>query len=183
MTSEPSKAGDPALSGKQRITQKLKHEAEEWIVMFLYLWVIFGLFALHESILRAEQHQNYRLQGFAIVNALILSKVMLVGEGLQLGRGRRDSHPIVVILKKSLVFALLFIGFHVLESIIVGVAHGRTIAASFPDLAGGHLLNIIALGIIVSVCLIPFFAFREVSRELGEGRLWRLLMARREQND
>ena len=32
-------------------------------------WVIFGLSRCHESILRAEQHQNYRLQGFAIVNA------------------------------------------------------------------------------------------------------------------
>jgi hypothetical protein len=183
MTSEQSKSSDAALSGKQRITQKLKYEAEEWIVMFLYLWVIFGLFALHESILRAELHQNYRLQGFAVINALILSKVMLVGEGLQLGRGRRNSHPIIVILRKSLVFAMLFIGFHVFESIIVGVVHGKTIAASFPELAGGHLLNIIALGVIVSVCLVPFFAFREVSRELGEGRLWRLLLTPRGQSD
>ncbi len=78
---------------------------------------------------------------------------------------------------------MLFIGFHILESIIVGVAHGKTIAASFPELAGGRLLDIIALGLIVSVCLVPFFAFREVSRELGEGRLWRILLARRGQND
>ena len=179
MTSEPSNASDPAHPGLQRITRKLRHELEEWIVMFLYLWVIFGLFALHQSILRAELHQDYHLQGFAIINALILSKVMLVGEGLQLARGRRDSHPILVILRKSIAFALLFIGFHILERIIVGVAHGKTIAASFPELAGGRLLDIIALGVIVSVCLVPFFAFREVSRELGEGRLWRLLMARR----
>jgi membrane protein CcdC involved in cytochrome C biogenesis len=183
MTSEPSKAGHPALSGKRRIAQKLKQEAEEWFVMFIYLWVIFGLFALHESILRAEQHQNYRLQGFAIINALILSKVMLVGEGLRLARGRGDSRAIMIILKRSFAFALLFIAFHVLESIIVGVAHGKSIAASFPDLAGGHLMNIIALGIIVSVCLVPYFAFREVSRELGEDRLWRLLVARHERSD
>ena len=151
--------------------------------MFLYLWVIFGLFALHQSILRAELHQDYHLQGFAVINALILSKVMVVGEGLQLASGRRDSHPILVILTKSFAFALLFIGFHILESIIVGVARGKTIAASFPELAGGRLLDIIAVGVIVSVCLIPFFAFREVSRELGAGRRWRLLMARRGQSD
>ena len=78
---------------------------------------------------------------------------------------------------------MLFIVFHVLESIIVGVAHGKTIAASFPELAGGHLQGIIALELIVSVSLVPFFAFREGSRELGEGRLMRLLMGRRGRRD
>jgi hypothetical protein len=163
--------------------QRVKHEAQEWAVMFLYLWVVFGLFALHESILKAQEHQDYRIQGFAILNALILSKVMLVGEGLQLARGRRDSRPILVIFNKSLAFAVLFIVFHILESIIVGVAHGETIAASFPQVAGGRLLDIIALGVIVSVCLVPFFAFREVSHDLGEGRLWQLLVTRRGQSD
>ena len=183
MTSEPNSASDPAHSWLHSITRKLKHEAKEWIVMFLYLWVIFGLFALHQSILRAQLHQDYHLQGFAIINALILSKVMLVGESVQLARGRPDSHPILVILMRSFAFALLLIGFHILESIIVGVAHGKTIGASFPELAGGRLLDIIALGVIVSVCLVPFFAFREVSRELGEGRLWRLLVSRRRRSD
>ncbi len=54
MTFEPSRTSDPAHSGLHRITRKLKHEAQEWIVMFLYLWVIFGLFALHQSILRGK---------------------------------------------------------------------------------------------------------------------------------
>ena len=183
MTSEPSNASDPALSGLQRITRKLKHEFGEWMVMFLYLWVVFTLFVLHHAILRAEQRQDFKLHGFAIINALILSKVMLVGEDLRLARGRVDSRPIFVILKQSVAFALLFIGFHVLEDTIIGVAHGKTISASVPQLAGGRLLDIIALGFIASVCLIPFFAFREVSRDLGEGRLWRLLVSRRERND
>jgi hypothetical protein len=183
MTSEPSNASDPALTGVQRITRKLKHEFEEWMIMFLYLFVIFDLLVVHEAILSAKQHQDFKLHGFAIINALVLSKVMLVGEGLRLARGRADSRPIVVILTQSVAFALLFIGFHVLEDTIVGVAHGKPIAASIPELAGGRLLGIIALGIIASVCLIPFFAVREVNRDLGKGRLWRLLVSRRERHD
>jgi hypothetical protein len=140
---------------------------------------MFGLFALHQAIVMTQQHLEYRLQGFAIVNALILSKVMLIAEDMHLARGREDSRPILTILNKSLAFALLFIVFHILESIIVGVASGKTIAASFPELAGGQLQGIVSLGIIVSVSLVPFFAFREVSRELGDGRLLRLLMERR----
>jgi hypothetical protein len=100
-----------------------------------------------------------------------------------LARGAQHSRPILTILNKSVAFALLFIVFHILESIIVGVASGKTIAASFPELAGGRLQGIVSLGIIMSVSLVPFFAFREVSRELGEGRLLRLLMERRRRID
>ena len=177
MTS-PQKIGvDPARL--RPVKEKIKREIREWIVMFLYLWVTFGLFALHQSIMMAEQHQAYRMQGFAIINALILSKVMLIAENLQLAHGRQDSRPIVVILVRSLAFALLFIAFHVLEGVIVGVAHGKTLSESVPAMAGGHLEGIIWLGIIVSVSLVPFFAFREVSRDLGEDRLLRLLVERR----
>ena len=183
LTSEQESVSSAAHSRVQSVIRRIEHEVEEWIVMFFYLWVIFGLFALHQSILKAELHRDDHLQGFAILNALILSKVMLIREGLQLAQGRRDSHPILVILNKSIAFAFLFIVFHIFERIIVGVAHGKTITASFPELAGGRLLDIIAIGVIVTVSLIPFFAFREVSRELGEGRLWRLLMARRGRSD
>lgn len=179
MTSEPGKQSDAAYARIQGVKQRVQHEFQEWMVIFIYLWVMFGLFALHQSIIMAEQHLDFRPQGFALVNALILSKVMLIAEGLHLARGGQDSRPILTILNKSLVFALLFIVFHILESIVVGVVSGKTIAASFPELAGGHLQGIVSLGVIMSVSLVPFFAFREVSRELGEGRLLRLLMERR----
>jgi hypothetical protein len=167
----------------QLVTCKVKHELGEWVVMFLYLWVIFGLFGLHQSILMAEERLDFRLQGFAIINALILSKVMLVAEGLHFARGGPETRPLVVIISKSIAFALLFIGFHVLESVLVGVFHGKTIVASIPTFGGGRLQDIIALDIIVSISLVPFFAFREVSRDLGRGRLWQLLVEPRQRID
>ncbi len=161
---------------RERLKQQIKHEAREWAVMFAYLWLLFGLFGLHQSIIMSQQHLDFRMQGFAVINALILSKVMLVGEGLQFAQGRPEARPIVTILKKSLAFALLFMAFHVLESIVVGLAHGKQLAESFPALAGGGFRGIVSLGVIVSVSLIPFFAIRELSRDLGKGQLSRLLL-------
>lgn len=178
MAHESGSKSSPADSRRQIAKQKVKHELQEWTAMFVYLWVMFGLFALHQSILLAQEHQNFRLQGFALINALVLSKIMLLAEGLRFAQGGPQSRPIATIVKKSLAFALLLIVFHVVESIIVGVASGKTVAASFPELAGGHLKGIVSLAIIMSVSLVPFFAFREVSRELGEGRLLRLLFER-----
>jgi hypothetical protein len=177
------KEAGPGHTRLHPVKERVKHEVREWAVMFVYLWVLLGLFGLHQSIIMSEQHLNFRLQGFALINALILSKVMLVGEGLRFAQGRPDSRPILIILNKSLGFALLFIVFHILESLVVGITHGKSVVESFPEMAGGHLQGIIALGIIVSVSLVPFFAFRELSRVLGSGRLLRLLIEPRRADD
>jgi hypothetical protein len=158
------------------IKRKSKHEVQEWTVMFLYLWVMFGLYALHQSIIMAQEHSHFSLQGFAIVSALVLSQVMLVVEDMRVAQGRQDSRPIVVTLNESLGFALLLIVFHVLESTIIGVVSGKTIAASFPVVARGHLQGIISFGIIM--CHFPCAILRVPRGEprAGEGHLWRLLM-------
>ncbi len=38
MTSEPGTGSDPAHSRVQAVQQKVKHEFQEWMVMFVYLW-------------------------------------------------------------------------------------------------------------------------------------------------
>jgi hypothetical protein len=53
---------------------------------------------------------------------------------------------------------------------------GKTFAESFPKVGGGSLGELIVVAIILAVALIPFFAFRELSRALGKGVLGALLM-------
>jgi len=61
-----------------------------------------------------------------------------------------------------LIFTLFLIGFHIVERVIDGVLHGRSVAESFPDIGGGSVQGILSLGATVFVALIPFFAFREI---------------------
>jgi hypothetical protein len=51
----------------------------------------FALLVIHESVILAQEHQNYQAHGFAILNALILAKVLLIGEDLHLGAGSEIS--------------------------------------------------------------------------------------------
>jgi len=146
--------------------------------MFIYLWLILALFAIHRSTILAEQHLNYQAQGFAIVNALILAKVMLIGEDLNLGNRFREKPLVHSILYKSLVFAVFFICFHIFEEVVVGVFRGKTVAQSLPTIGGGSLQGIVSVGAIVFVSLIPFFAFREIGRVIGKRELWSLILSR-----
>ena len=53
--------------------------------MFLYLWVLFGLFVLNGTIILHQHGISFSSQGFAVISALVLAKVMLVAEDLKLG--------------------------------------------------------------------------------------------------
>lgn len=170
--------GDSPNEHKPTLKEKAVFQLKEFLGMFLYLWVLFALFAIHQSIILAQEHINYQAQGLAIINALILAKVMLIGEDLHLGSGLRDKPLAYSILYKSLVFSVFLIGFHIVEEVVVGLTRGRSIAQSFPAVGGGSMQAIWSRGAIVFVALIPFFAFREFGRVIGRHELWSLLLKR-----
>jgi hypothetical protein len=114
---------------------------------------------------------NFAAQGFAVVNALVLAKVMLVAEDLNLGRWVRPRPLIYPILHESFLFTVLFICFHILEHVVIGLFHGETIAASIPAIGGGGFAGLLCVAVILFIALIPFFGFRAVSGELEPGRL------------
>jgi hypothetical protein len=101
---------------------------------------------------------------------------MLVAEELRIGTRFRRSAPVFPVLHKSLVFAIIFICFNMAEEIVIGLWKGKTVAESIPKIGGGSPFGIVIAGLIFTVALIPFFAFRELSRVLGKGVLETLLL-------
>jgi hypothetical protein len=149
-----------------------------YLAITIYLWVLFALLVINQSIVLARGAPNYQAHGFAIFNALMLAKILLTGEDLRFGTRFRDKALVYSILYKCFIFTLFLIGFHIVERMIEGVLHGRSVAQSFPDIGGGSVQGILSLGATVFVALIPFFAFREISRVIGPGELWSLLLSR-----
>jgi hypothetical protein len=136
---------------------------------------MFGVFALHESVVSAKNHIEYHFYGFAIVNALILGKVMLVAEDLHFADWFKDRPLIYSVLFKAVAFSILFLVFDVVEEVLVGVFNGKTIGESIPSFAAQGLSGVLFVGIILAVALIPFFAFRAVGRAIGERELHSLM--------
>jgi hypothetical protein len=99
--------------GTRTIKERALIEARKFALMFLYLWVVLSLFALHKYVFLEDSDLAVNL-GFAFVNSLLLAKVMLTAEVLRLAdrfKGREFAYPIVY---RSAIFALLLIGFSVL---------------------------------------------------------------------
>ncbi len=65
-------------SGHQRhLPEKVTDEFSRLVIILGYVWVIFELLSLHKSIVLSEYHLNYPEHAFAIVNSLVLAKVLL----------------------------------------------------------------------------------------------------------
>ena len=151
--------------------------------MFLYLWVLFALFTYHKAIVLAQHNIEFKPFGIALFNAFVLAKVMLIVVKLNLAARLRGRALVYPILHKSFVLAVVFLLFNLAETVIGGLWKGKSLADSLPKYGSGSPAELIAVAIILAVALIPFFAFRELSRALGKGVLGALLMKKSRQNE
>jgi hypothetical protein len=158
------------------LKEKASTEFRKFLIIFLYLWIVFATLSIHESIIRAKHGLDYTEHGFAIINALVLAKVILVGDYFQLGTRFKDKPLVYPVLHKCLVFSVLLMGFHLAERMIVGIAGGKSASESFAGIGGGTLRSTISMSVLAFVMLIPFFAFRELGRMIGEQKLLSLFL-------
>jgi alkylhydroperoxidase/carboxymuconolactone decarboxylase family protein YurZ len=177
--------GAVAAEPKRGLKEKAFQEMKRFLMMFSYLWIILGLFVLLESIVLAEHHINYKNYGFAFVNAFVLAKVMLLADNMRLGAQFKDRPLVVPILIKSYLFSAVFISFHILEKVVVGAWEGKPLIASVPAMAGGagSLMGTLVVALILSVALIPFFAFSEISRVMERGEFAKLIFTLNAKSD
>ena len=171
---------------KKKVKEKAISEVRGFVAIVFYLWVLLSLLEMHRFAVLREVHQTsvsgYRL-GLAIINALVLGKVILIAEDLHLGEWFSEQRIVNSALFKSALFALLLVSFDVLEEVIVGVIHGKSVVASVPQIGGGGLEGKLIVGIIGFVVLIPFFLFTELQRVLGKNELTSLILRNRPKAD
>ena len=161
---------------KQRVYQEFK----EYLALSLYLWIFLGMFEVFKSVVLAEHSIDFATHGFAIINALVLAKFMLLVKALHPGKHVEDAPLVYPTLLKSAIFALVLMVLKILEDTTVGHFRGKTISGSIADLGGGHLNSILVLTLMLFVVLIPLTAFGELERVLGEGKVSNLFLRPRD---
>ena len=177
MTQDSTGVGGAAATsanphGGQSLKAKAAEEFRRFVVLFLYLWVLFGVFVLNQGVALREHGIDFAMQGFAFINALVFAKVMMLFEIFDPGRWLRKRPLIYPILYETLLLTVLFLVAHVLEKTIEGLIRGKTIVESMPIIGGGGLMGLISITAILFIALVPFFGLRNLSLAMGDGRLW-----------
>jgi hypothetical protein len=124
----------------------------------------------------AEYDIRYLKYGVAIIEALVLAKVIWVGDLLGLGKRLFREKPLIFpTLYNSAVFGLFVGAFAVLEHTIGGLLKGKGWLGGLAELRAEGGYELLARCLITFCVFIPFFAIKELGRTFREeGKLGRM---------
>lgn len=152
---------------KERIFKEL---VEYWISV-IHLSLVFAAFTQYRRFVLAAHDIIYTNYWVALIEALILAKVIMIGSVARLGRGLEDKPLIYPTLYKAVVFSLFVIAFAVVEHAVKGLWTGKGLTGGVVELYGEGLDELLAGSLVIFVALIPFFGVKELGRVLGEEKI------------
>lgn len=162
------------------LKDKLKEEIQRLTFYFLFFALFFSAFTLYGLIILKEYHviALYKFS-YSILEALILSKLIILGEHFRLGERYNDRPLIYPTLFKTLLFSVFIVFMTFIEEIVLGWLHGRRSIVSIEHVFDQDLYTILAKTLVIGFVLLLFFAFTETSRVLGRNKLYDLFFIRK----
>jgi hypothetical protein len=157
--------------------QKIKHELREMLGLTVYLAFFFCAIEIYRMFLLNQYNVSYWNLGFALINALVVTKVIMIGEYTKLGRRYEKKSLIVSAVWKAFAFGLLVFAFHIVEEGIKRLIHGSDLERISREIRFDQLG---ARSIVVFCTFIPLFAFRELRRVMGEEEFRTLIFRSKE---
>ncbi len=174
MTSQPV-AADPGA--KPSLKERAISELKEFWTVAAFLAVFLGAFANYRRAIMAEAGLHYGNWGVAIVEALVLAKIILIGEALHLGDRLRNLSIVFSSIWRSIVFGVLVVAFKVVELAVRALVKGESPVVEWSKRLS-DVDEVLAHAIVIIVAFVPFFMLREVGNLLGEHHLHGLLRRR-----
>ena len=114
--------------------EKIKHEFREMLELFLYLAFFFCALAIYDMLLLKQYNVEYLTIAFALINAAVITKVIMIGEYAKLGKRYEYKALLVSAVWKAFVFGLLVFAFHIVEEVIKRLIHGADLAKVTSDI-------------------------------------------------
>ncbi len=157
------KKNAPEISVKDKVI----HELIEYGINVLYLGLFFSAFILYRRILLAEY--GFFLDDYftGFVKALIFGKVIMIGTFLKISKKFENRPLIIPTIYKAAFFTFLILVFEFLEVTLKTLWNTRSWEGLMESYS--HHFNLAWAGgaLIVGFTLLPFFAFKELSRHYG----------------
>lgn len=162
------------------MNQRIVSETKKYLGVSVFLFLFFEGFATYRRLILAEYRIDYVEFGYSFVEALVLGKIVLVGDMLHLGERYRERPLIIPTIYKTLCFSVFVLIFAVLEHFVLGFIHGRNAHQILLELEGKGEADILARVLVMFIAFIPMFAIWELGAVTARGRLFELFFQSRE---
>lgn len=155
-------------AARQSVKERAQHEFRAYLVISTYIWAVLTLLRLHERVLAGTYGFSVANEGWTVVTALILGKVVLIAEMLRAGEYVARRVPALGIVLKALIFASAILLFHLGEHLVIEAWNGRSLAEAIglpsTDAIAKDLMKI---G-LMAIALIPYFLIKEIEKRTGQ---------------
>ncbi len=169
------------MNKPQNVKQKIAHEMRQYFLYVLFLSFLLSGFVTYQRLLLNEYTGNdYIHYGYSIFEAIVLAKVILIGQYFHLGERFANKPLIFAVIHKTAVFSIFLLVFALLERFVVGFVEGKDIAKIYQEFNSQGVNIIFAKMLIMIFVFMLFFAFLEIGRVLGENKLFNLFFRRKE---
>jgi hypothetical protein len=165
-------------SAKPSFKERAKEEFIDYLQISAYLTFFFCVLVVYTRlILRQHNVADETLNfAFAVINALIIAKVILIGEIFHLGRSAETRPLYQTIVIQAVLNSLLLLAFHFLEEFIKRLIHHEPAGTVIHEI---RIYELTARAILVFCVFLPLFAFRELKLILGAEKVHQLFFSSR----
>jgi len=156
---------------KGSFKERALHGLKVYWIVAIYLYLFLGTFTVYRRLVVAEVGSAYLHYGIALVQALVIAKIVLIGEMFSFSRAHDDKPLIVPVIYKAILFGVLVVAFGVVERLIGGWIHHQGLMGGIEEITSMGRDEFLARVLLLIVAFIPFFAFGEIGRVVGMDRL------------
>jgi hypothetical protein len=153
------------------LKQVALHELRAFLMISLYLFLFLGVFAIYRRLLMDQYKLNYVRMGYVAIEAMVLAKVIMIGNWLRLGERARRGPLIFATLGRTLAFTLFAMVFGVLERGVMGLFDGKNLEAIGREIVDQDRYEILGRLLVTFFTFIPFFAIWEIGNVVGPDKL------------
>src|SRR3974390_1502437 len=119
-SAHPGGTSTPSHAASCSFKEKAIEELRLFWAIAIYLAVMLAAFAWYRRFVLSEAGISYFHYWAAVIEALILAKVILIGQAFGLGKRFEGSQLILSVVFKSVVFGIFIALFGVLEHLVQG---------------------------------------------------------------
>lgn len=156
------------LTLKERFFAELRKFAGAGV----YLWAVFSLMAAYAWVGAAQYGPGLGFFVLTTINAFFAFQLMGLAERFRFIQDLRQKPLIYSIAYKTLTFGTLVFALYTIELIALDLLGGDGSSA------GGGLVGTLALWFILSVAMLPYFAFKALERAVGADMIAKLLFGK-----
>jgi hypothetical protein len=158
---------------------RVRHELRAYLIITLFFTLILGVFNVFRRLILGEAGVSASNYGISLVEALILAKIVLIGDAMNLkliGGAGRSIFELAFL--RSFLFAVLVWLFTILEHVVEGLIRRLDWSEIGHSIVRHGLHEMVARIIMMFAAFLPFFALWELRLRLGPRRFFELWFSR-----